>query len=330
MTEPSNRNNGYNGVCVAVLGASGFIGRWVARVLCARGANVHLIVRNQAAAQKVFSRYGVQGDIVELDLGPPGVIQRLFRQIKPSITFNLAGYGVDRSERDEKTAYQINVHLVQAICEAIAETRDREWWGQDIVHVGSVAEYGTLGNDLSEDAVPNPTTLYGKSKLAGTRSLACCCQARRIKGLTARLFSVYGPGEHRGRLLPALLETARTGKSLRLTAGKQERDFIYVEDVAEGLLRLGLVKAQPGEMVNLATGQLTSVRTFAETAAGVLQIPYDRLEFGSLPTRAEEMKHSPVTLERLRQLIAWVPPTGVAEGVGKTLDFEHTCSDDED
>ncbi len=324
MTELSDRGNPYLGVPVVVLGVSGFIGRWVARTLCARKANVYLVVRNRAVAEEIFSKYRIHGDIFEVDVRDRGAVRKLFQKIRPSITFNLAGYGVHPSERDEKTAYQINAHLVKTLCEAVAETRDPDWRGQDIVHVSSVLEYGAIGGNLSEDSVPDPTTLYGRSKLAGTYALARRCEACGIKGLTARLFTVYGPGENPGRLLPLLLETATTGKLLRLTAGKQKRDFTYVEDVAEGLLRLGQVTAKPGEVVNLGTGRLTSVRSFAETAARILHIPNDRLDFGAIPMRDEEMKHSEATLERLRRLIAWVPPTAIEGGIHRTLDFEDT------
>ena len=306
---------------VAVLGAAGFVGRWVARALCARGANLYLVVRNKTIAQNLCYAYGIHGKTFEADLRDARVVRRLFEEIRPSITFNLTGYGVKPGERDEETSYRINMHLVEAICGSLEETRDPEWQGQDIVHVGSALEYGAIGGNLSEESNTNPTTMYGKSKVAGTDSLARCCKAYGIRGLTARLFTVYGPGEHDGRLLPSLLDAAKADMPLQLTAGIQKRDFTYVEDVAEGLVRLGLAQVDPGEIINLATGHLTSVRCFAETAAKILQIPSDRLEFGALPTRIEEMEHGSVSIERLRRLIAWVPPTSIKEGIHRTLDF---------
>ncbi len=327
MNEPNDYDQKYQEIRVAVLGGSGFIGRWVAHALCAQNAIVCLVVRDKAIAEKIFEKYPIHGDIFELDLTDFDAIQKLFQKMRPSITFNLAGYGVDPSERDERSAFQINAHLVNTICEVIAKTRDPKWLGQDIVHVGSALEYGAIKGNLSESSIPNPTALYGKSKLVGTQFLSDHCRNRGIKGLTARLFTVYGPGEHAGRLLPSLLETAKTGKPLSLTHGEQKRDFTYVEDIAEGLLRLGLVTAKPGEIVNLATGKLLSVRSFVETAAEILQIPHERLKFGTIPTRSEEMNHSEVALERLQQLITWVPPTGVAEGIRKTFDFENRHSD---
>jgi UDP-glucose 4-epimerase len=310
---------------VVVLGATGFIGRWVARALVTRGADLYLVVRDPSAAAPVFARFGVSGTIVEAQLENPDAVTSLFRRLRPSVTFNLAGYGVDPAERgqpDEGTAYRINADLVQAVGEALSAGRDPTWRGQDLVHVGSALEYGEIGGDLAEDSPPNPTTLYGKSKLAGTRVLTHCCASYGLRGLTARLFTVYGPGEHAGRLLPSLLECGQHGTALPLTTGTQQRDFGYVQDVAEGLLRLGLTISEPGEIVNLATGRLSTVRQFVETAAGIIGIPSDRLLFGALPGRPEEMAHREVNVRRLLGLTGWVPTTRIADGVRKTLDFE--------
>jgi nucleoside-diphosphate-sugar epimerase len=305
-----------------VLGASGFIGRWVARALCAQGAQVFLVVRNTDVARNIFGQSMAEQNIIEADLRDAASVRNVFRKIRPAVTFNLAGYGVDRSEIDEARADEINAQLVKYVCEAIAQSRDVKWCGQDIVHVGSGAEYGAIGGNLDEGSACRPTTFYGKSKLAGTFLLEECCKTLGIKGLTARLFTVYGPGEHSGRLLPALIDAAYSGTPILLTAGNQKRDFTYVQDVVEGLLRLGVVsEAKRGEIVNLATGKLISVRNFAETAARVIKIPLDHLKFGAISQRADEMEHGAVTVERLRQLISWTPPTEVEEGINDTFSF---------
>jgi len=70
--------------------------------------------------------------------------------------------------------------------------------------------------------------------------------------------------------------------------------------------------------VNLATGRLTPVRAFVETAADVLGLSKARLRFGALVTRPEEMSHDPVTLERLESLTMWRPSTGITDGIGRT------------
>ena len=118
-----------------------------------------------------------------------------------------------------------------------------------------------------------------------------------------------------------LLSSYLCGTTLALTAGGQRRDFTYVEDVAAGLLRLGVSSAEPGEVVNLATGRLTTVREFSLTAAKVCRIPAERLEFGRLSTRPEEMEHTGVSLDRLKRLTDWAPATDPAQGIRKTAAF---------
>ena len=307
----------YRGVRVAVLGASGFIGRWVARKLCAAGACAYLVVRDPASAAGTFARYEISGEIVEADLSDTAAVGEIYRRIRPAITFNLVGYGIDPGERDEAISYRMNAALPKEICEAAAAWKDSTWAGQHFVHAGSALEYGEIGGDLREDGGTRPTTVYGKSKLQGTQLVAERCAALGLRGLTARLFTVYGPGEHAGRLLPSLIQASRTGEPLNLTAGTQRRDFTYVGDVADGLLRLGLAEGvEPGVVVNLATGELVSVRDFIEGAAAVLKIPSANLRFGALPTRLEEMNHDESPLKDFEVCSAGYrqPPSKRASG----------------
>ena len=117
-------------------------------------------------------------------------------------------------------------------------------------------------------------------------------------------------------------EPAATGSTVRLSAGTQRRDFGYVEDVAEGLLRLGLSSGAPGQVVNLATGRLSSVREFAETAAHVLGLSPDRLEFGTEPVRADEMQISGVEVARLRDLTGFSLPSDLDALLRRATSFE--------
>jgi nucleoside-diphosphate-sugar epimerase len=243
--------------------------------------------------------------------------------MRPAITFNTAVYGVDPAERDRDMMKAINTALVVELCEQLGAEPAPGWRGQRLVHAGSALEYGTAGGTLREDSTPSPTTDYGRTKLEATQQVARVARDAGLKAVTTRLFTVYGPGERAGRLLPSLIEAARTRASLPLSAGLQRRDFTYVEDVAEGLLRLGVSAAAPGTVVNLATGRLTSVRAFAEAATEVLPLDRGALNFGALPTRAEEMWHDEVDVTCLRRLTAWAPPTTIADGIRRSWEWGH-------
>ena len=304
-----------------VLGGGGFIGQWVAAKLHARGADVAVVARDALAATMVLRRHGVVCDVRAADLARSGEATRLVRVFRPHVVFNLAGYGVDRGERDELAMQRLNCDLVAELAQAVE--CDAHWSGQALVHAGSALEFGTSGGDLSDAWRCAPTTSYGFTKLEGARALARISIHRGLRALTARLFTVYGPGEHAGRLLPSLVEAAQHPAPVPLTAGLQQRDFTYVEDAAEGLLRLGAV-SDPLEAraLNLATGRLASVREFVEIAAHLVGVARSRLEFGALPTRPEEMAHGAVSITQLRALCGWAPQLPIADGVRRTLAFE--------
>ncbi len=312
----------YAGARVLVLGATGFIGRWVAKYLCRAGAELILPVRDRVAASSTFQAYDIYGRVCEIDLLDPSRLESLYTEFRPSITFNLAGYGVDRAEQDRKLAFRTNSELIAELCRAATGRGDEQWKLQQIVHAGSAMEYGRAGGALTEGSLAFPTTLYGESKLAGTQSLTKFCRKSGFRGITARLFAVYGPGESRERLLPTLVNN--TGDPIPLTAGMHKRDFVYVGDVAEGLLRLGVSSAVPGEVINVASGRLTSIRTFVETAADVIGIDRKLLKFRSLPTRAEEMVHEPVANQRLSDLTEWTPKVTIPEGISRTMSFQNS------
>ena len=320
MTRPAHLA-AYAGVRTIVLGASGFIGRWVGRVLTKAGSDLHLVVRDGHAARKVFDEFDVAGQIHEQDLSQPSGLADLFRMIRPAVVFNLVGYGVDPAERNDELARRINTELVKAAAEAAAAVADRSWCGQNFVHVGSALEYGTTPANLAEDGPATPTTLYGQTKLAGTVAVQQISRTLALTAVTARLFTVYGPGEHDGRLLPSLLKAAQSGTPLNLTAGHQMRDFTYVEDVADGLLRLGACGQASGQIVNLASGRLTKVRDFVVIASGIFEIPSQNLILGAISTRPEEMCHADVTIDRLRRLVRWTPNVSIAEGIQRTWGF---------
>ena len=299
----------FEGVTTLVLGASGFIGRHVAAALIERGAHSVISGRDPHALAGMPAMERIPCDVISAN-----EVTDLIDRVQPAVTFNLAGYGVDPAERDPAIAHRVNTELPAQLAQRLAAVPRAR-----LVHVGSALEYGTVSGDLSEDTPCAPTTLYGQTKLAGSIAIREQSERTGLQALTARLFTVYGPGELAGRLLPALIRTAQTQTPLQLTDGEQQRDFTYVGDVVDGLLRLAKAKAHPGEVINLATGQLETVRRFAERAARVIGLDHELLRFGSLPTRAEEMAHDPVAVRRLRELTDWLPATSIEEGVRKTI-----------
>lgn len=296
---------------VLITGASGFIGTWLSKSLSITGAEVYRTIRRMEndpdcnAEQRTFV----------VDLTNKSLLRDVLGEVRPDIVFNSAAYGIDHSEHDPALYREINVDLPARLCELLASSVGTP---VRLVHIGSGAEYGSSLNEITEETMERPISLYGVTKLAGTRKIVEASLRGEVHGLVARLFTVYGPGEHRGRLLPSLLEGARLKRVISLTKGDQKRDFTYIEDCVEGLLRLASAPVSPGAIINIATGLLTTIRTFSETAADLLGLDRELLQFGVLPTTTTENLQPPVSTKLIHELTQWRPETNVREGILRT------------
>ncbi len=320
MTSPPPPYPTYSGRRVLLLGATGFIGRWVARRLSAEGANLRVSVRNLNTFNDLQSIYQINGTPVVLDLGAAGPLAEEVHSWQPEIVFNLAGYGVDPEESDPGMAWRVNSEVVTELLDALREASDSTWPGLRLVHAGSALEYGDAGGGLEETTEPLPDTLYGQSKLAGTLAVDREHAIGSVTATSARLFTVYGPGEHPSRLLPTLLNARGTTCEIPLTEGLQQRDFTYVDEVAELLLEVG--RRPPAySVINVATGVLTSVRQFVIEAASVLGLDSGRLGFGTTESTRAEIHHQAVSPSRLNETVGRAAIIGPLEGVRRTLAF---------
>lgn len=298
-----------------VFGASGFIGRWVVRRLLERDVRLTAVVRTVAATAPWAGDARVS--VVQADLESPGAAAALVDARRPTHVFNLAGYGVDRTEQDDVRADRLNHLLPRDLATACAPHGSSA--GAVLVHVGSAAEYGSVGGVFTESGGARPTTTYGRTKLAGTCAVAEVAGHLGTRAVTARLFTVFGEGEHPGRLLPSLRHAAATGAPVALTDGRQERDFAFVGDVASALVDLADAPFEPGEVVNVASGRLHTVRAFVRAAARTLGLPDEQLDWGALPTRPDEVHHTGVSVERMRSLLGYVLSDDLVAVVGKAV-----------
>jgi nucleoside-diphosphate-sugar epimerase len=290
------------------------------------GAQLWLVARDEEKLAAICDAFEIKGQLLAADCAKQGIFSKLHSEAHPDVVFNLAGYGVDPSEKEESLAWALNLRLVEEMADAVACCEGSDWPGLRLVHAGPGADYGPVEGVLDENSDTAPVSLYGRSKLAGTNALSAARRRTGLRAITARLFTVYGPGEHAGRLLPSILSAAQSEKELELTAGQQERDFTFVGEAAEGLIRLALLEGQIPDVVNLATGKLTSVRAFTECAAEVIGLKASQLHFGVRPGNADEVRQGPVDTHQLRELLGWSPELGVRDGIAQTASFEAHCS----
>jgi len=189
--------------------------------------------------------------------------------------------------------------------------------GKRAVICGTCAEYSFADTPLSEDdSVIDPNSIYGASKVELYNRLKSFADRTGLSLAWPRIFFVYGPGENEQRLVSSVIANLTTGNEMPCTHGNQVRDFTYVGDIGEGLVRL-LVSSIEGA-INLASGKEVALHEIICKVGDILDRS-DLIKLGELPTRANEPQYIVANVEKLKQALGWLPTTDLDSGLLQTI-----------
>lgn len=300
---------------VIVTGGSGFVGANLVRRLISDGHEVHLLMRPG------FQRWRVeeilqQVRVHELDMLQYETLEAIVRSIRPDWIFHLAAHGAYSWQDDFKQILDTNlhstIHLVQACVGCGFEA---------FVHAGSSSEYGLKDHAPSESEAVVPNSHYAVAKAAAT--LYCQFVARRDHApiTTLRLYSAYGPYEEARRLVPNLILKGLQGAYPPLVSPDTARDYVFVDDVVEGLLAAALsANTTKGEIYNLGSGKQTSLLEMVETVRQVLSIN-EKPVWGSMTARAWDTSVWVANPTKAAQDLNWRAITPLSEGLLQTAEW---------
>ena len=289
---------------VLVTGATGYIGRRISARLAELGAQV-IGLGNVASEATVAA--GVRP--VRADVTDRAAMLAVLAAVRPTHVLHLAAVGVADPFVPIDLAEQVNVagtrHTLAACLAAGVER---------LVHVGTAYEKPAAAVE------PDANNPYVATKLAAWREWRQFVQANALNSVAVRLFHVYGPGQPAYGLIPAAIKAALKQTPMRMTAGEQRRDFVYIDDVVTGLITCLAATDHGGETFDLGTGCSRSVR---EAVQIVFQATgrVDRLQVELQAYRPHEFMNLEADPEPMAQAWGWRAQTSFEAGVAATIEW---------
>jgi nucleoside-diphosphate-sugar epimerase len=298
---------------VLVTGGTGFIGRHLVRALAARGDEVAVTGRRAAAAlPEAALPPGVR--YLPADLGTPGEAARVVSGVRPELVFNLAS-AVDVRRDLAAIEAQVRGTQMPAVHVALACL---EHGVVRLVHAGTCEEYGNGPVPFREEQDPAPVSPYSAAKVAATAFVRMLCSSFGLRAAVVRPFLTYGPGQGPGQMIPALIQSALDGRDFPMTGGEQTREFNYVDDIVDGMLRAGEAPGVEGQILNLGCAEPRRIRDVAGLVLDLMGNPI-RAEVGKLPYRPGETWEFYCSNERARTLLGYAPRVGLEDGLQRTI-----------
>ncbi len=265
---------------VLVTGGAGFIGSAACRRLAAEGVSV-VNVDKLTYAANLKSLATIADDphyaFERADICDRAAMERIFTQSQPDAVLHLAAEThVDRSISDSSAFIHTNVVGTYQLLEAA-----RRYWealpvGRRVrfrfVHVSTDEVFGSLGPQgrFREDSRYQPSSPYSASKAGSDHLARAWCRTYELPVIICNASNNYGPYQFPEKLIPLAALNALEGIPLPVYGdGSNVRDWLYVEDFVDGLLKL-LARGRPGESYNFGGGAECSNLNLAKQICGIL------------------------------------------------------------
>lgn len=170
---------------------------------------------------------------------------------------------------------------------------------------------------VNEGMVAQPLSPYGASKLAGEGYCSAFYGSYGMGTVALRFSNVYGPfSYHKASVVAAFFKRMLQGEALIVYGdGQQTRDFLFVEDVVEGIIA-ALDRSPGGEVYHLASGRETSVNELVEAIREAIREANFKVEYQ--PARQGEVRRNYASIRKAATILGFDPKTSLQEGLRKT------------
>ena len=290
---------------ILVTGGSGFIGSHVVDKLVAAGYEPRIYDLRHSPHHEPGEVDTAIGDLLDGE-----TLRRAMEDCEAVV--HLAAYADVGVVADEPvSAEECNARGTMAVLEAARATGTRVLYGS------TIWVYGNSGDGAIDEESPigMPDHLYTASKLAGEMYCTSYAELYDVRCTILRFGIPYGPRARPAAVIPIFISKALKGEPLTIAGdGLQTRRFVYVEDLADGVVG-ALERGEQDRIYNLAGDETVTIRELAEVVSDVV----GDTEIVHTPGRSGDFGGAVISNERAFTELGWRASTPLRAGVGRYL-----------
>jgi len=300
-----------------VTGGAGFIGSHLAEELVRRGERVRIVDSLiTGKKQNIAHLSGVEfihGDLAELDVARDAVAGIDF------VLHQAAIPSVPRSVQDPITSNRANI---DASLNVLVAARDAGV--KRVVYAGSSSAYGNTPTlPKVETMATAPLSPYALQKLVAEQYCQMFTRLYGLETVTTRYFNVFGPRQDPSSpysgVISLFISALCDGRQPKIYGdGEHTRDFTYVANVVDGVLRACTAPGASGEVINVATAGRISLNELFRTVRDLIGIDVEPVYEAP---RAGDVKDSQADIAKAERLLGYTPIVSFEEGLRNTVNW---------
>jgi len=300
---------------VLVTGGAGFIGSHLVRAILARGDNVRVLDDYSSGSKANLD--GVDVELVVEDIRNEATVKRAVEGV--DTVFHLAAFvSVPASMEDPTKCYDTNVMGSLNILRAAQEAGVHR-----VVLASSAAVYGERDEIVLENDTPLPVSPYAVSKLSMEHLAQMYTRAYGLETVCLRFFNVFGPCQSPdspyAAAIPRFTQDLINKNQVTIYGdGSQTRDFVFVEDVVQGILKASDVEEVAGTVFNISGGKSISIIELVD----ILHRFFPEAKEPTYgPARDGDIRFSQADITRAIEALEYRPNVAVEEGLRRTVEW---------
>jgi len=300
-----------------VTGGAGFIGSHLTEELVRRGEQVRVV--DSLITGKRHNLAHIPGvEFIEADLADPAVAQRAVAGVT-YVLHQAAIPSVPRSVQDPVTSHRANVDAALNVLIAARDAGVKR-----VVYAGSSSAYGNAPTLPKVETMPAaPLSPYALQKFMAEEYCRLFTQLYGLETVTTRYFNVFGPRQDPSSpysgVISLFISALVEGRQPTIYGdGEHTRDFTYVANVVDGVLRACHAPKASGEVINVATGGRISLNELFRT---IKELTGARVEPVYAEPRAGDVKDSQADISKAERILGYRPTVDLQDGLKKTVEW---------
>ncbi|QQG46203.1 MAG: NAD-dependent epimerase/dehydratase family protein [Candidatus Niyogibacteria bacterium] len=296
-----------------VTGGAGFIGSNLVKLLCDKGYNVFVLDDLSSGFRKLVDK---RAKFYKGSISNRHLLRRILS--RTDVVFHLAALStITYSMTNPRIYFENNFMKGIILLEEMRRAGIKK-----MVYASSAASYdGTKKTPIKETDPIGPINPYGASKLAYEHAMSAYYHSFGIEGVALRFFNVYGPNDDQSnttRAIPTWLKAALKGKQANYYwKGRQKRDYVFVEDLAEANL-LAAKRAKGFKVYNVGSGKGYWMINIIKKIEHLLG---EKLKLNDCGQRAGDPKLAIADILKIKRELGWRPRVSLEDGLQKTIDY---------
>lgn len=294
---------------ILITGGCGFIGTNLSRRLSKAGHEIR-ILDNQSSGHEHHLQDVKNVSVIIGDVRDSNALERAAEGMQVAIHLAASGSVVE-SVKDPMLNFDNNARGTLMVLEAC-----RKQGVQRLVFASTGgALMGHAVPPVDERSVPRPISPYGASKLCGEAYCSSYAEAYRLQVTALRFANVFGPySGHKKGAVTAFMKAVHSGRPIKIYGdGSATRDFLYVDDLCDGIMKVVLKDLQGYQIMHLVSGVEVTVRQLLKAILEVADRGDQKVDY--LPPRTGEVDRNCANYERAKLSIDFEPKTSLQDGL---------------